>query len=48
MFDYSVIGGGIIGLATAMTLCRRHPGVRIVLFERESSLACVYRKLYPR
>ena len=39
MFDYSVLGGGIVGLATAMTLCRRHAGARIVLFEKEFSLA---------
>ncbi|NNG17036.1 MAG: L-2-hydroxyglutarate oxidase [Gemmatimonadales bacterium] len=35
MFDYAVIGGGIIGLATAMTLGKRYPGAQTVLLEKE-------------
>lgn len=38
-FDYCIIGGGIIGLATAMALANREPGVRIVLLEKEQNLA---------
>ena len=40
MFDCVIIGGGIVGLATAMTLCRRTPGARVVVLEKESALAC--------
>ena len=34
--DVVVIGGGIIGLSTAMTLARQHPGAGIVVVEKES------------
>ena len=38
-YDAAVIGGGIIGLATAMTLARRHPERRLVVLEKEAALA---------
>ena len=38
-YDYVVIGGGIIGLATAWQLKQRLPDARIVLFEKETALA---------
>ncbi len=38
-FDCAVIGGGIIGLATAMILGRRQAGLRLVVFEKEPHLA---------
>lgn len=38
-FDYCVIGGGIVGLATALVLSRREAGARIVLLEKEGELA---------
>jgi len=38
-YDYCIIGGGIVGLATALTLSERHPGARIVLLEKEAGLA---------
>ena len=38
-YDYCVVGGGIVGLATAMTLLERNPGARIVLLEKEHELA---------
>ena len=38
-YDVAVIGGGIIGLATAMTLARKHPGHRFVVLEKESEIA---------
>ncbi len=38
-YDYAVIGGGIVGLATARTLAMRRPRSRIVLVEKETSLA---------
>jgi L-2-hydroxyglutarate oxidase LhgO len=38
-YDYCIIGGGIVGLATALTLSERYPGARIVLLEKEPGLA---------
>ena len=39
VFDYCVIGGGIVGLATAAKLQQAQPGARIVLLEKERELA---------
>jgi L-2-hydroxyglutarate oxidase len=38
-YDICVIGGGIVGLATALELSRLQPGARIVVLEKESVLA---------
>ncbi len=38
-FDITVIGGGIVGLASAWTLINRHPGIRLALLEKENQLA---------
>lgn len=38
-FDVIVIGGGIVGLASAAAVLERHPGVRLVVIEKESKLA---------
>ena len=38
-FDCAIIGGGIVGLATAMILGRRQPGLAILLLEKEPELA---------
>jgi L-2-hydroxyglutarate oxidase len=38
-YDVGVVGGGIVGLATAMHLLARRPGARIVLLEKETALA---------
>jgi L-2-hydroxyglutarate oxidase len=38
-YDYCVIGGGIVGLATARELLLRRPGASLVLLEKESTLA---------
>jgi L-2-hydroxyglutarate oxidase len=38
-FDVAVIGGGIVGLATAWQLTRLRPGWRVVVVEKEASLA---------
>ena len=35
MRDFLVIGGGIVGLATARELLRRHPSARLTLIEKE-------------
>lgn len=38
-FDCTIIGGGIVGLATALTVGRRQPGLAILLLEKEPDLA---------
>jgi len=37
--DFAIVGGGIVGLATARRLQSLHPGARIILLEKEDSLA---------
>ena len=37
--DVAVIGAGILGLATAMSLAHRHDGLRVVALEQESGVA---------
>jgi L-2-hydroxyglutarate oxidase len=39
MFDICVIGGGIVGLATAYQLSKKHPKLKLVVLEKETSLA---------
>ncbi len=38
-YDFAVIGGGIVGLATAKALLERHPGASLLLLEKEEALA---------
>ncbi|NIP22518.1 MAG: L-2-hydroxyglutarate oxidase [Phycisphaerae bacterium] len=38
-FDIVVIGGGIVGLASAYKIARNHPGVSIAVLEKEQQLA---------
>ena len=38
IYDFCVIGGGIVGLATARALLARQPGASLVLFEKEGAL----------
>lgn len=38
-YDVAIVGCGIVGLATGTELLRRHPGLRIVMFEREAEVA---------
>lgn len=38
-FDYTIIGGGIVGLSTAMHLGKQFPGARILVLEKERSPA---------
>jgi (S)-2-hydroxyglutarate dehydrogenase len=37
--NYTIIGGGIVGLSTAMALSQRFPGAKIALLEKEVSWA---------
>lgn len=39
MFDITVIGGGIVGLATALQIQKTNPSLRILLIEKENELA---------
>ncbi|MFH5821273.1 L-2-hydroxyglutarate oxidase [Georgenia sp. AZ-5] len=38
-YDYLVIGGGIVGLSTALNLLRGQPGVKVAVLEKERDLA---------
>lgn len=38
-YDYAIVGGGIVGLSTGMALTKRFPGARILVLEKERSLA---------
>src|SRR3984957_1284201 len=38
-FDIIVIGGGIVGLATAVQTCKRFPSLRLLLAEKEDRVA---------
>lgn len=39
MYDFAIIGGGIVGLASGMALSKRYPHARILVLEKESSWA---------
>jgi L-2-hydroxyglutarate oxidase len=39
MFDFAVIGGGIVGLSTARALLEHHPGARLLVLEKERGWA---------
>ncbi len=39
MYDLAIVGGGIVGLSTAMAVGKRYPKARILLVEKESSWA---------
>lgn len=40
MYDYVIIGGGIVGLSTAWQLQQRQPGNSVLLIEKEADVAC--------
>ncbi|AFZ55897.1 FAD dependent oxidoreductase [Anabaena cylindrica PCC 7122] len=39
VYDFAIIGGGIVGLSTAMALGNRYPDARILVVEKESQWA---------
>lgn len=39
MYDFAIIGGGIVGLSTGMALGKRYPNARILILEKESNWA---------
>jgi L-2-hydroxyglutarate oxidase len=38
-YDLTIVGGGILGLATALKLIRVHPSLRLLILEKEADLA---------
>ncbi|WP_071333812.1 MULTISPECIES: L-2-hydroxyglutarate oxidase [Burkholderia] len=38
-YDFAIVGGGIVGLSTGMALTKRFPGKKIIVIEKENSLA---------
>ncbi len=40
IYDFCVVGGGIVGLAVAMKLLELRPGSSLLLLEKEAQLAC--------
>ena len=39
MVDFGVVGGGIVGLSTALALTRQYPGAQVAVLEKESGWA---------
>jgi (S)-2-hydroxyglutarate dehydrogenase len=39
MYDFAIIGGGIVGLSTAMTLGQHYPDAKVLVLEKESRWA---------
>ena len=39
-FDIAIVGGGIVGIATAFELQNNFPELNLVVFEKEEELAC--------
>ena len=39
MYDIAVIGGGIVGLSVDMQACEQAPGLRLLILEKENSVA---------
>ena len=39
MFDYAIVGGGIVGPSTARSLSLRYPGADILVLEKGASWA---------
>lgn len=40
MYDYVIIGGGIVGLSTGYALIQQYPQIKLAVLEKEDSLAC--------
>ncbi|HEV8718130.1 MAG TPA: FAD-dependent oxidoreductase, partial [Candidatus Binatia bacterium] len=38
-FDLTIVGGGIIGLATALEVAQRYPQLKLLVLEKENQLA---------
>ncbi len=38
-FDLTIVGGGIVGLATALEIAQRYPKTKLLVLEKEDQLA---------
>lgn len=38
-YDYTIVGGGILGLTTAYSLAQRYPGCRLLILEKEADVS---------
>ena len=39
VYDVAIIGGGILGLSSARHLLQQHPGLRVVVIEKDDEVA---------
>ena len=39
IYDFIIVGGGIVGVSTALTLIKQNPSKKILLLEKEKSFA---------
>ena len=39
MYDFAIVGGGIVGLSTGMALYQRFPNAKVVVIEKEAIVA---------
>ena len=39
MYDVAIVGGGIVGLSTGMALAKQYPQFKIVVIEKEETIA---------
>ena len=39
VYDYMIVGGGIVGLSTGYALIKKHPRAKVLIVEKEPSLA---------
>ena len=37
IYDFTILGGGIVGISTALALINKHPTKKILLIEKEQS-----------
>lgn len=46
MYDLVVVGGGIVGLATAREVAMRYPNMKIALVEKEKQLGKLFTQVH--
>lgn len=39
MYDYVIVGGGIVGLSTALAIYEQHPNAKVAIIEKENKVA---------